>query len=63
LAAELLREFELEIEKLVLIPSTGGRFDVEVDGNLIFSKRKKVRHARTGEVAELVRNYLKERTT
>jgi selT/selW/selH-like putative selenoprotein len=38
------------------VPSSGGVFEVKVDGNLIFSKRQLRRHAQPGEVLELVRH-------
>jgi selT/selW/selH-like putative selenoprotein len=37
------------------VPSSGGVFEVKVDGNLIFSKRQLRRHAQPGEVLALVR--------
>jgi len=61
LAADLLKEFEPEIETVTLIPSEGGRFEVEINGTLIYSKLQIGRHAKAGEIIELVRNYLKER--
>jgi selenoprotein W-related protein len=60
LAAELLKDFEPEIEQVSLVPSEGGRFEIEVNGVLIYSKQKLGRHAQPGEVKGLVRNYLKE---
>jgi selenoprotein W-related protein len=57
----LLKNFEPEIETLTLIPSEGGRFEIEVNHNLLFSKLTSGRHAKSGEVVELVRNYLKDR--
>jgi selenoprotein W-related protein len=63
LTADLLNEFEPEIEKIVLTPSEGGRYEIQVNETLLYSKQKTGRHARTGEIVELVRNYLKERTT
>jgi selenoprotein W-related protein len=57
---DLLSAFELEIETLTLIPSVGGRFEVTVDGHLLYSKLKTGRHADQGEVVELVRKYLQE---
>jgi len=62
LAADLLRDFEPEIEKITLIPSEGGRYEIEVNGTLLFSKKASGRHAQAGEVLRLVRDYLKERT-
>ncbi len=38
-----------------LIPSSGGIFDVTVDGTLIFSKRALGRHAKPGEIVNLLR--------
>lgn len=37
-----------------LIPSSGGVFDVTVDGKLVFSKKAVGRHARPGEVVNLI---------
>jgi selenoprotein W-related protein len=58
--AELLKEFEPEIETVTLVPSDGGRFEVTVNGKLIYSKLQTHRHAEPGEVASLVRNILQE---
>jgi selenoprotein W-related protein len=55
-----LKEFEPEIEMLALVPSEGGRFEVEVNNQLLYSKKMSGRHAQPGEVKELVRNYLKD---
>jgi selenoprotein W-related protein len=38
-----------------MIPSSGGVFDVTVDGKLIFSKKAVGRHAAPGEVLEILR--------
>jgi selenoprotein W-related protein len=54
LTDELLKAFEHDIESLELIPSTGGVFEVEVNGALIYSKKANGRHALTGEVLSLV---------
>ncbi len=58
--AELLHSFEPEIEMITLIPSDGGRFEVTVNGELIYSKLQTQRHANAGEVNELVRKILSE---
>ena len=57
LASELLKAFEADIETLSLIPSDGGRFEVTVNGNLIYSKLENRRHAEPGEVLALVEKY------
>jgi selenoprotein W-related protein len=38
-----------------LIQSSGGVFEVEVDGRLVFSKKSARRHAEPGEVVRLVK--------
>ena len=43
---------------LELLPSGKGRFEVTLDGELIFSKAALGRHAEPGEVAALVRERL-----
>jgi len=60
-ADEILTSFDRQIESLTLIPSDGGRFEVEVDGELIFSKLALKRHAEAGEIPLLLRQYFKER--
>jgi selenoprotein W-related protein len=38
-----------------LIPSSGGIFDVTVDGKLVFSKKALGRHAKPGEIVDLLK--------
>ena len=38
----------------MLLPSSGGRFEVKLDGELLFSKAALKRHALQGEVHALV---------
>jgi len=38
-----------------MVPSSGGVFEVTVDGRLVFSKKTLGRHAHPGEVLELIR--------
>jgi selenoprotein W-related protein len=38
LTDKLITELKDKIKKLVLVPSDGGRFEVSVNGKLIFSK-------------------------
>jgi selenoprotein W-related protein len=52
---QLLEEFEHEIENITLIPSTGGVFEVIVDGNLIYSKKAIGEHAEYEDVAPQIR--------
>ena len=46
------------LEQIELIPSSQGRFEVTLDGELIFSKKALGRHAEDGEVVGLVRERI-----
>ena len=59
MAAELLQDIESQVSEIILVPSEGGRFEVSVDENLVFSKHKEMRHAEPGEVLSLVQAALK----
>lgn len=48
------REIEAYIRSWTLIPSTGGKFEVTLNGELIFSKIQLGRHAEPGEVRALI---------
>lgn len=60
LAEELLKNYEHLIETLTLVPSDGGRFEVTVNGQLLYSKLQTHRHAEPGEVLGLVRKMAGE---
>lgn len=60
LAEELLKNYEHVIEAITLVPSDGGRFEVTVNGELLFSKAQLRRHAEPGEVLGLVRKLVGE---
>jgi len=57
-AEQLLEEFERLIERLVFIPSSGGRFEVMLDDRLIYSKAETGRHPDYEEVAGPLRAIL-----
>jgi len=57
---ELLKNYEHLIEKITLVPSDGGRFEVSVNGDLLYSKLGTNRHAEAGEVLGLVRKLVGE---
>jgi selenoprotein W-related protein len=61
LTEELLNEFVEEIAELKLVPSSGGRFEVTVDGEPVFSKKQLGRHAEPGEIARNLRALLARR--
>jgi selenoprotein W-related protein len=56
--AELLQDLEPEIGSVTLVPSDGGRFEVTVDGTLLYSKLQTGRQAEPGEVMKLLRAHL-----
>jgi selenoprotein W-related protein len=56
----LLEEFEHQISELVLIPSRGGVYEVDVDGTLVYSKKATGRHAEPEEVLAAVRKLAAE---
>ena len=58
LSNELLKKFEPEIEALTLVPSENGRFEVSVNGKLVYSKLATKRHAEPGEVVGLIEKIL-----
>ena len=53
-----MKEFEFKIESFSLVASDGGKFEVSVDGNLVYSKLQTNRHAEPGEVAGLLRKVI-----
>jgi len=46
---------------MTLVPSDGGRFEVSVDGELVYSKLETQRHAEPGEIPDLMGKYLAEK--
>ena len=51
---ELLKNFEHVVESVALIPSDGGRFEVTVNGKLVYSKLAMKRHAQAGEIVNII---------
>lgn len=58
-ADQLLDEFEQTIDRLILIPSSGGRFEVMLDDRLIYSKAETGRHAEYEDIAGPLRDILR----
>ena len=57
---ELLKHYEHVVESIALVPSDGGKFEVSVNGQLLYSKLATHRHAGPGEVLGLVRKMVGE---
>jgi selenoprotein W-related protein len=60
LTEELLKHYEHLVETITLVPSDGGKFEVTVNGQLLYSKLGAHRHAEPGEVLGLVRKLAGE---
>ncbi|MBU1494793.1 MAG: Rdx family protein [Actinobacteria bacterium] len=58
MAEKLLEEHQQKIESITLIPSTGGGYEVTVDGDLVYSKKATGEHAEYEQVAGPVRDRL-----
>ena len=50
MAGEIIEDYGEHLETITLTKSSGGRFEVEVDGQAVFSKQETHRHAELGEV-------------
>jgi len=53
-----LQQFEPNIESITLVPSDSGRFEITVNGKLIYSKLETHRHAEPGEIVGLIKKIL-----
>jgi selenoprotein W-related protein len=56
----MLKEFEPYVESWTLIPSDGGRFEIEINGKLVYSKLQTRRHAESDDIRKLLRRALTE---
>jgi len=52
LTEQLLKAFKQDIEGFTLIPSGGGRFEVSLDGELIYSKLQEKRFPEYDEIEQ-----------
>ena len=57
---DLLHHYQHVIDDVTVVTGSKGVFDVEVDGQLVYSKQLTGRHARPGEVLELFRAQLEQ---
>jgi selenoprotein W-related protein len=55
---DLLKEFESKVTSWELIPSGGGRFEVKVEGELVYSKLQTGRHTDSNELRGLLKKKL-----
>ena len=50
MAEEILSEKKMDISRCAIVPADGGRFEVTVDGELVFSKLQEGRFPETAEI-------------
>ena len=50
-----MSEYKTRIESLTLIPSSGGRFEITIDSELVFSKLNSGRFPDNDEIKRLIR--------
>jgi len=60
LAEDILKYFEKQVSSVTLIPSYGGRFEVSINHDLVFSKLAERRHAFAGEVIRKMTDYFEK---
>ena len=58
LAQELLTTFEEDLGEVALRPGTGGVFEIQVDGHLIWSRQQEGRFPEAKEVKQRVRDRI-----
>lgn len=56
--AELLKTYEYKVDSVKLIPSDGGRFEVTVGDQLVYSKLQTGEHIEPTKLVELVGDAL-----
>jgi selenoprotein W-related protein len=55
---ELLTTFDSEIGEVALLPGTGGVFEVRVDGEVLFSRKREGRFPELKELKQLIRDRI-----
>lgn len=58
MAQELLTSFDTDLGEVALIPGTGGVFDVRLDGETLFSRKREGRFPESKELKQLVRDRI-----
>lgn len=55
---DILHDYQHVIDDLTLVTGSKGVFDVEVDGELVYSKKQEGRHAADGKVLGRFRDVI-----
>lgn len=58
MAQELLTTFETSLAEVALIPGTGGIFELRLDGDKLFSRKKQGRFPDLKELKQLIRDRI-----
>ena len=60
---EVMREYDYDIASYKLITGSGGKFEVTIDGELVFSKLETGRFPDASEIKDAIKARLKEEDT
>lgn len=58
LAEALLDDFGADLAEVTLVPSGGGAFEVTINGELVFSKKREHRHPTIQEIQRALRQRM-----
>ena len=58
MAQELLTTFERDLERVSLVPGSGGIFDIRLNNELIFSRKEAQRFPETREIKQMIRDRI-----
>lgn len=58
LAQEILTSFDTDIGRVSLVPGSGGVFEVQLNGEIIFSRKEAGRFPEAKEIKQLVRDRI-----
>ena len=63
LTEEVMREYDYDIETFKIITASQGKFEVRIDGELVFSKLETGRFPSNEEIKEAIKARLPEEAT
>ena len=58
LVSEIAEAFKQRLESITLVPSAGGRFEIELDGDLVYSKLETGSFPEASKIKKLVSDRL-----
>ncbi len=54
LAEEILEKEKMDLDRVAIVPLDGGRFEISIDGKLVFSKLAEERFSENEEIIALL---------